>query len=134
MRPPDETLWDFMILNFDGHTPLPLASFRPGAGARPMGPPDVVRRAIDDALADVDWSDPRRGLLDAGEPVIELDLGSQDVVDDFIVHVRRQGGAATLIAHLCLVNGWAALDCASGAYLDLDDPDAWRSGGRPALA
>jgi hypothetical protein len=134
MRPPDETSWDVMILNFDGHTPLPLASFRPGRGARPMGPPDRVRRAIDTALADVDWFDPKRGVLDAGEPVLELDLGDQGVVQGFVIHVRRPRGAAALIAHLCLVNGWAALDCASGAYLDLDDPDAWRSGGRPGLA
>ena len=53
---------------------MQLAAFRPSRGARPMGPPDVVRRAIDNVLADVDWSDPRCGLLDAGVPVLEMHL------------------------------------------------------------
>lgn len=123
-----------MILNFDGHTPLPLAAFRPGRGARPMGPPEEVQRAIDAALAEIDWSDPRRGLLDAGEAVLEIDLGDQGVVQGFVIRVRGSRGAAPLIAHLCLVNGWAALDRARGVYLDLDDPDAWRRGGRLGLA
>jgi hypothetical protein len=137
MRPPDALRWDVMVLSFDGHTPLAPASWRPGHGPRPMGSADVVRRAVDDALADVDWSDPAQGLLDAGEPVLVFDLGHAAALDGFVVHVRRRGPpgrAAALIAHMCLVNGWAALDCTTGAYLDLDNPDAWERRAQPAQA
>jgi hypothetical protein len=132
MRSHDAPTWDVMILNFDGHAPLPVAAFREGHGPWPMGPVASVRADIDMTLADIDWSDPRRGLLDADEPCFSIDLGQVDPVDGFLVRVSRPRGAAPLIAHMCLVNGWAALDCARGVYLDLEDPDRWPSG--PPLA
>jgi hypothetical protein len=131
MRPPDPPPWDVMILSFDGHAPLPPASWRPGHGPRPMGSAGDVRRAIDDTLADVDWSEPTQGVLDAGELALVFDLGQAPAVEGFVVHVRRVRGAASHIAHMCLVNGWAALDCTTGAYLDLEDPDAWER--RPGM-
>jgi hypothetical protein len=137
---------DVMILNFDGHTPLAPASFRPGHGPRPMGPVEVVRRRVDEALAGVDWSDPRRGVITVGETaevMMEIDLGRADPVtarglrpakpgsapeppvDGFVVHVRSAAGAGDLICHLCLVQNWEALDCARGVYLDLEEPEAF---------
>jgi hypothetical protein len=119
--------WDVMILNFDGHAPLPVASFRPGHGPRPMGSAARVREAIDSALVGVDWSDPKLGVLDdAGAPRLEIDLGGgADALTGFVVHVKGRRGAAELIAHLCLVNGWAALDCGRGTFLDLYEPAEW---------
>lgn len=95
-----------------------------------MGTAAAVRSAIDGALADVDWADPLRGILDdAGAPHLEFDLGGEGVLDGFVVHVRGARGAGALIAHLCLVNGWAALDVARGTFLDLDEPERWRAVG-----
>lgn len=129
MQQPARPTWDVMILNFDGHPPRPLASFRPGRGSRPMGPAAAVRGAIDGALADVEWSAPGRGILDdEGAPRLEFDLGNDGVLDGFVIHVRGERGAAALIAHLCQVNGWAALDVARGSFLDLEEPDRWRHG------
>jgi len=132
MEPLPTPTWDVMILNFDGHAPRPIASFRPGRGSLPMGPAAVVRSAIDGALADIDWSDPGRGILDddGGATHLEIDLGAEGVLDGFMIHARGRRGAAPLIAHLCLVNGWAALDVARGVFLDLDEPETWESGGR----
>lgn len=126
-----------MILNFDGHPPMPLAGARPAYAPRPMGPATRVRSAIDTAIADVDWSDPAHGVLDDhGAPYFEIDLGKGDdaTLDGFIIHVRGPLGAADLIAHLCLVNGWAALDCAQGMFLDLEQPERWGSTRRAAQA
>lgn len=125
--------WDLMILSFDGHAPIPPASFRAGHGPRVMGSAEQVRRAVDDALADVDWSDPSCGVLDAG-PSFELDLGRAPVLTGFVVRVRESRGAASLIAHMCLVNGWAALDLTTTVYLDLDEPDAWERHARRGQA
>ena len=120
-----------MILNFDGHPPVPLSSFRPGHGPRSMGSAARVRTAIDTALADVDWSNPGHGILDDhGAPYLDIDLGGSEnapALDGFVIHVRGPRGAAELIAHLCLVNGWAALDCGCGAFLDLEKPERWGS-------
>jgi len=126
--------WDVMILNFDGHAPVPLASFRPGRGPRSMGSAARVRDAVDAALASVDWSDPMRGVLDdAGAPRLEIDLGDgAGALTGFVVHVVGRRGAAELIAHLCLVNGWAALDCGRGSYLDLYEPAEWPVTGPPS--
>jgi hypothetical protein len=121
--------WDVMILNFDGHTPIPLAAFRPGHGPHPMGSAAAVRADVDGAFADVDWRDPRCGILDdGGAPRLELDLRGDEPLTAFVIHVQCAPGAAELIAHLCLVNGWAALDCARGVYLDLDAPETWVPG------
>lgn len=118
-----------MILNFDGHDPIPLGAFRPGHGPRPMGSSAVVRADVDAALADVDWSDPRRGVLDdGGAPRLEIDLGGEEPLTAFVIHVLGAPGAADLIAYLCLVRGWAALDCARGVYLDLEAPETWVPG------
>lgn len=111
-----------MILDFHGHTPgSPTAS-------RPMGSLGQVRSDIDGALVDVDWSNPRVGVLIDGEVTIELDLGPRDPIDGFVIHLRGGPGAAPLVAHLCLVNGWAALDVTSGGYLDLEEPASWFRG------
>lgn len=127
----DAPTWDVMIWNFDGHAPLPVASLRPGHGSRPMGRAASVRADIDMALADIDWSDPTRGVLDLGDSRLVIALGSEDVIDGFVVHVSEARSAAPLIAHMCLVNGWAALDSARGVYLDLEEPERWVAG-RPS--
>lgn len=124
---------DVMILDFHGHSPPRLP--RPsgvGLGSRPMGSPGQVRSDIDGALADVDWSNPLLGILTDGEVNLALDLGPHDPVDGFVIHLRGGVGAAPLVAHLCLVNGWAALDVQSGVYLDLEEPERWFSGDRAA--
>lgn len=127
-----EATWDVLILNFDGHTPPPLASL-PRA-ARSMGPASVVRGAVDEALADVDWSDPRLGILTDGPTRLAIDLGGEGDLDGFVIHARGGASAASLIAHLCLVNGWAVLDAGRGVFLDLDEPDHWIVGPPGALA
>jgi hypothetical protein len=92
-----------------------------------MGSPDRVRGDIDGALVDVDWTDPSRGRLDAGAVVIDFEIGEGrkgQGIDGFLVHAEGDAReAARLLVHLCRVNGWAALDCAAGAFLDLEDPE-----------
>jgi hypothetical protein len=119
--------WELSILDFSGHTPVPPAAWRGARAPRAMGGVDRVRGEIDGALADVVWSSPTAGTLDAGQASLEFDLGGEPT--GFVLRARgTRRAAAALIAHLCLVNGWAALDRAAGTFLDLDelaaDPDA----------
>jgi hypothetical protein len=113
---------DYVIVNFDGHPPAPPVAWSRGHGPHPMGNGDWVRSSIDLALADVDWSDPHHGVLTAADYALELGVSAAGPVDGFVVHARGSSKAASVIAHLCRVNGWAALDCMTGDYLDLDDP------------
>jgi hypothetical protein len=115
---------DYLVLNFDGHPPPPLAALHGAHGSHTMGAPDRVRRDVDGALVDVDWTDPSRGRLDAGAVVLDFELGAGPALDGFLVRARGESRkAAGLLVHLCRVNGWAALDCAMGAFLDLEDPE-----------
>jgi hypothetical protein len=113
---------EYVIVSFDGHSPPCLASWAKGDGPHRMGNGDWVRSSIDLALADVDWSAPDRGFLEGGDFAIELGVAASGPVDGFVVRTRGSREATTVIAHLCRVNGWAAVDCATGDYLDLDDP------------
>jgi hypothetical protein len=114
---------DYLILNFDGHPPPPLATLSGARGGHTMGSAERVRRDVDGALVDVDWADPELGRLDAGTVALDFAVGEAPAVDGFLVRARGDARkAAGLLVHLCRVNGWAALDCAAGAFLDLDDP------------
>lgn len=115
---------DYLVLNFDGHPPPPLAALSGRRGGHSMGSPDRVRSDVDGALVDVDWSDPSRGRLDADTVVLDFEIGGGPAVEGFLVRARGEvRKAAGLLVHLCRVNGWAALDCAAGAFLDLEDPE-----------
>jgi hypothetical protein len=134
MRVAGAPSWEVVILNFDGHAPIPLSEIKPGHGPRPMGSGAAVRRAVDEALADVDWSHPGHATLEDGEAWLELEVDlAAPSIDAFVV--RLGGGdladAASLVAHLCQIQGWAVLDRARGAYLDIDDPAGWVAGAAP---
>ncbi len=113
---------EYVIVSFDGHTPPCLASWAKGDGPRRMGNGDWVRCSIDLALAEVDWSASDRGVIEAGDYAVEIGVAATGMVDGFVVRTRGSRAATSIVAHLCRVNGWAALDCATGDYLDLDDP------------
>jgi hypothetical protein len=129
---------DVKVFDFDGHTP-PEEAVRPGFQPRSMGSAEAVREAISRALVDVDWSNPRCGVLTDEGYTLEFDLGQVEAVQGLTLHIHGGGDVMGVVAHLCLVNGWAALDHAIGEFLDLEaiareGEEAPRSGrGEPSL-
>ncbi len=134
--------WRVVVMNFRGHDPPPQA-MDAGYHPPPLGAPQAVRDDISAALADIDWSDPHRGRLVAGDLTLDLVLpagapiasaGSSAAIERMEILASGRGDPVALVVHLCGVNGWAAYDTAAGAFIDLADPDpaGWlASGGSP---
>lgn len=109
--------WSVTIHNFEGHSPRTEGSW-PHEGV--LGAADFVREAIGDALAQVDWSNPYRGVLTDRHCTLEFVLGREPVLHRFAIHITGNSSALPLLAHLCMVNGWAAYDPAQQQFIDFE--------------
>ena len=104
--------WDVQLMKPDG----------------PLGAADEVRAAISAVHPRVDWTDPTWGTLDGGPWHIELNTGSEPVIQSIMLHVRGSGDPIPAIMALCHRNDWRAFDLAEGDFLDEDEPspDGWQ--------
>ena len=91
-------------------------------GAPPLGPAVAVRHAVA-SRCPVDWTDPQWGVLDIDDVSIEFNVGAQDPIESMMLHIRGEGDPMPIIADLCKVNGWGAIDMSEGP-IDLDNLDA----------
>jgi hypothetical protein len=119
--------WDVMIFNFESPPPAPN-NWEDGFGPIAMGEAEEVRTKISRSLPMVDWSDPAWGLLDGDGFSIEFNYHKSGQVDGFMLHVRGGGDPLPDICRLCRENGWYALDCSTGDFIDLQAPSrqGWR--------
>jgi hypothetical protein len=89
----------------------------------PLGPLEELRERITASLPRTEWVSPRQGYLTTEKYSIEFGLDSTHRETDIIwLHVRGEGDPFPAITRLCKPNGWAALDCSTGDFLDLDEP------------
>ena len=85
----------------------------------PIGPRDAVIEAIASVVPTADFSDPSWGLIDTPEASIEVNLGNEQIVDSFALHVRGGGVAVlTLITDLLAAVDVRAIDGSSGDFFD----------------
>jgi hypothetical protein len=86
----------------------------------PIAPRAEVIAAISTAVPGADFSDPRWGLIDTPAAAIEVNLGDDDPVESFALHVRGGGDEVLgVIAAILDSVGVTAVDSSSG---DLFDP------------
>ena len=81
-------------------------TFRPGPLCERA---DLIRR-IKEFTPAVDFSDPSWGSLEAPTFSVEFNLGRQEVLDGFALHVRGGDAAAGFVAELLSRLGFRALD------------------------
>jgi hypothetical protein len=88
----------------------------------------AVRERISAILPDVDWTDPAWGIYLGDGFSIEFNVGSDDPIENMMLHVRGGGDAVTEIVKLIQRQNWKALDCSSGEFLDPDSPsrESWQ--------
>lgn len=100
----------------------------PGS-AGSLGTSTEIRAKISQCFPDVDWRRPDSGVFRSGDLSIEFAVGSEEVVDTVMLHVRGEGDPFPMIVELCRSFSWSALDTSSGEWLDLDNPspDGWDS-------
>ena len=87
-----------------------------------MGDAQDVRQAISGAVPGVDWSDPAWGIHKSEGFSIVFNFQASGPVEAFTLHVRGGGDPLPTIVGLCSLNGWVALDHATGELIDLDHP------------
>jgi hypothetical protein len=91
--------------------------FRPS----PLGPRPQVISDILRVIPDVDFSDPSWGMLDRPTFSIEFNMGSEDLCESFMLHVRGGEDAMRLMDQLLSSLLLRGLDCQSGDLFRLDE-------------
>ena len=80
---------------------------------RPLGERSEVIRRILEVVPEADFSDPTWGTVEEPEYSIEFNIGDEDEIMAFALHVRGGEAAAGLVADLLARCGWRAFDTAS---------------------
>lgn len=90
----------------------------------PLGPRDAVISRIREVLPDVNFSDPTWGVLDGPDFSIEFNMGSEEICDGFMLHVRGGGPAMEIVARLLQHLHLRGIDCQSGDFFSLEAAQA----------
>ena len=113
--------YDVMMLKFKGARPESPEEIEP-EGLAPLGAAADVRRQISNVLDGTDWSDPPWGRFEGDGFSIEFNVGADDPIDSMMLHLRGGGDAIATVAKLAAQIGWAAIDCQTDAFIDLEAP------------
>ena len=90
-----------------------------------LGTADEVRRKISLCLPETDWSDPNWGAYEGDGFTCEFNLGADDPVDGFMIHVRGGGDAVRPLLEMSARHGWYILDTVQNEWLHrCDNPEA----------
>jgi hypothetical protein len=114
--------WDILIQDL----PRDIASvadvpddFRP----QPLGLRSDVIAAICNLAPSSDFSDPTWGELVTPEFIIEFNLGTDEIIDSIMLHVRGGGAAPSFVAALLKGLDTRAIDCSTGELFNADAAD-----------
>jgi hypothetical protein len=101
--------------------------FRPA----PLGARNDLIARILHILPDTDFSDPTWGMLHRPDFSIEFNMGSLDVCEGFMLHIRGGGDVVATITRLLEHLELRGLDCSSGEFFSPqaaeDSFDEWQS-------
>ena len=90
---------------------------------KPLGRRSEIIAKIESVLTDVDFSNPSWGILDAGADgySIEFNMGDEETIDGFAMHVRGSSAAVESIAKVLSSVGQRAIDSSSGDFFDQNE-------------
>ena len=109
--------WDISFTQAETPPP-PVAEMPDDWRGVAWGPAADLRAALSAQFPAIDWSDPLWGIYDGAGFSMEFDLGSDDPVEGFVVHMRGGGEAAiTAVERLLALPGWYGLDCAAEEWV-----------------
>jgi hypothetical protein len=118
--------WDVAIVRIRG-------KFRPieeveEEDYRPLGKLKDVRAAVRAAFPSAEWSNPKWAVYESPDFEIEIDLEGVESGNTIILHVHGKGDPIPSILKLTEANGWLAIDCSSGEFLDPKNPsyESWQ--------
>jgi hypothetical protein len=88
----------------------------------PIGLRSEIIAKVSALYPECNFADPSWGVLDLPGCSIELNLGSDEELDSFALHVRSDERAPTVVAHILGELGVRALDPSSDSSLFEQDP------------
>lgn len=91
---------------------------------KPLGHRSALIERIRGFAPTANFSDPAWGELVTPDFVIEFNMGSDEVADAIMLHVRGGGGAADFVGALLHDLGLRAIDCSEGEIFSYDTGDA----------
>ena len=102
-------------------------SFRPIAEVKsedylPLGAPEAVRAAIGSAFPSAEWSNPSWALYLGPGFEIEFSLHGMEPAGSVLLHVHGAGDPIASLLRLTEANGWLAVDCSTGEFIDPKNP------------
>ena len=122
--------WDIFVQDFppDAHTVDDIPDdFEPA----PLGPRAEIIEKIREVMPFADFSDPTWGLIDGDGFSIEVNLGADESVDGFALHVRGGDLAAACVVAIIEHLGVRAIDSSTGDFFKPADAVAslqkWRA-------
>lgn len=107
--------WDISIFKFShkcfsiGETDVQIL---------PLGTREEVQTSISNVFAGTDWSDPTWGIYEVPFGTVEFNVGKSEPVEGMMLHVRASEEIVAPIVHLCVQQGWQALDVGTGDFLE----------------
>ncbi|WP_166832125.1 hypothetical protein [Thalassoroseus pseudoceratinae] len=122
--------WDVSVMKFS----QPYASVEDipdDETTSPIGTLSHVHAAVTRHFPGTDWNNAAWGIFDSPLGSIEFNLGKDDPATSMMLHVRASNEIVQPIVALCREEGWTALDCSTGEFLEsTEDPtagiDGWR--------
>ena len=117
--------WDVLVVAAESRPP-PVDELPQDWKPRAIGSGDAVRAKICERLDNVDWSDRSFGIFDGPGFSLEFNLGADEPIESFMVHVRGSGDAVRALLELARPNGWWLLDCSNATWIESDDAQGWQ--------
>jgi hypothetical protein len=87
---------------------------------RPLGARDAVIARLHEVLPEVDFSDPTWGIFDGPGFSIEFNMGTEEICDNFMLHVRGGGRVVETISKLLEHLRLRGVDCQTGDFFTID--------------
>lgn len=107
--------WDISIMDLPTDASS-VADIPDDFQPQPLGDRGELIAAIRDVAPSADFSDPSWGELATPDFVVEFNMGSEEVVDSMMLHVRGRGPVVDFIDALLTRLGRRAIDCAEGEF------------------
>ncbi|MBU2693953.1 hypothetical protein [Pimelobacter sp. 30-1] len=107
--------WDISIMDLPTDASS-VADIPDDFQPQPLGDRSELIAAVRDVAPSADFSDPSWGELATPDFVIEFNMGSEEVVDSMMLHVRGGGLVVDFIDALLTRLGRRAIDCSAGEF------------------
>jgi len=100
--------WDVSIIKFS-KTYHSLEEIPENCEPLPLGRRAEVQGKISLVFPETNWADPSWGTWDSNAGSIEFNMGDEEEVSSFMLHVRADNSVISKIVDLVLQNGWQAI-------------------------